>query len=190
MAKYNIAVKVGHTKTAKGAYSPIIGESEYDYNLDVANFLASLSNDQVKIDVYTFDEKISSYTKRQKAVSDVLNKKNYDLVIELHYNAAESNTARGAYSLYYYKSVKGKEAALIIGNSIFDEFRIERDGDVGLNSDKQNGYQAVVTPKAVAILIEPFFGSNPVESQHFKGTSGKKRLASAIFKGVLKYLKI
>ena len=191
--QYKVAIKVGHTKKAKGAYSPTLGESEYDYNLAVAQKLVELGNcGKIKYEMFIFDANISSYTKRQELVAKEINsdEEGFDLVIELHYNSAESHTARGVLVLYYYKSSKGKEAAKVIGDSIFNVFQTERDPDVGLSSDKQNGYQAVVTPKPVAILLEPFFGSNPQESALFKGDEGKTKYALSIHMGVMNYFKI
>ena len=191
MKQYKVAVKVGHTSYAKGAYSLTIGESEYDYNLAVAKKLVELGDcKNIKYEMFTFDPKVSSYTKRQQLVAKKINEDDFDLVIELHYNSAESHTARGVLVLYYYKSSKGREAAKVIGDSIFNVFQTERDPDVGLSSDKQNGYQAVVTPKPVAILLEPFFGSNPQESALFKGDEGKTKYALSIHMGVMNYFKI
>ena len=190
--QYKVAIKVGHTKKAKGAYSPTLGESEYDYNLAVAKKLVELGNcGTIKYEMFIFDANISSYTKRQQLVAKEINsdEEGFDLVIELHYNMAESHTARGCYSLYYNNSVKGKLAAEIIGNEVSKIMGTERRKDVGLTNDTQNGYQAVVTPKPVAILIEPLFGSNPQESLLYKGDEGKTKYAMALQMGVISYFK-
>lgn len=184
---YKVAIKVGHHEGAKGAYSHKLESSEWDYNLKVAKELVALSDDKVEFQLFTFDKSIGSYTKRQKAVADILNKKDFDLVIELHFDSAESQTAKGTTVLYYHKSEKGKQAAKIIGDQIYEDFKSHRRTDIELVNDKQNGYQAVVTPKAVAILLEPFFGSNPLDSVLFKGKDNIIKYAKSIKSGVLKY---
>lgn len=190
MAKKKVAIKIGHTDKAKGAYSPTISLSEFDFNSKVAEELQKLCGCDIQYDVFTFDPNVSSYTQRQKKVADKLNEDNYDLVVELHFDSAESHTAKGTTVLYYHKSANGKEAAKVVGDAIYNEFKVNRRSDIALSSDTQNGYQAVVTPKAVAILVEPFFGSNPEEAILFDKVAGRQRYAKALDKGIKQYLKI
>jgi N-acetylmuramoyl-L-alanine amidase len=184
---YRVGVKIGHTENAKGAYSPKLEMSEWDYNLKVGKELIALNDEQIQFEVFTFDKSIGSYTKRQKALADIMNKKKFDAVIELHFNSAESQKAKGICSLYFHTSKKGKELARIVGDQLFKDFGTERDPDMPMSSPTQNGYEAVAQPIPVAILIEPFFGSNPLEAVLFKGKDGMIKYAKSIKAGLLKY---
>lgn len=161
-----VAVIVGHTIGAdKGAYSTYLKKSEQPYNLEVANALKACAPD--KYDVFT--HKLQSYYDRQKFMADVLNKGKYDLVIELHFNAA-SPAANGTECLYYFGSAKGKKAAQTIAQGLAYAFDTSLRGDKGgraLANKADRGYWFVYLPKAPAVIIEPFFGSNP-EADKFK----------------------
>lgn len=159
MKVLKVAIVVGHTVGAdKGAFSPFLNKSEQPYNTELANALHALAPGMY--DVYT--HKLQSYYDRQKFMADVLNKKAYDLVIELHFNAA-SPAANGTECLYYFASVKGKKAAQTIAAGIAYCFDTTLRGDKGaraLTNKNDRGYWALYLPKAPAIIYEPFFGSN------------------------------
>lgn len=164
-----VAVIVGHTIGAdKGAYSAYLKKSEQPYNTEVANALKACAPNMY--DVYT--HKLQSYYERQKFIAGVLNKQNYDLVIELHFNAA-SPAANGTECLYYFSSTKGKKAAQTIAAGLAYTFDTTVRGDKGaraLSNKDDRGYWFVYLPKAPAIIVEPFFGSNP-EALKFADTS-------------------
>lgn len=161
MNKIKVAVVVGHTSTGdKGAYSQYIGLSEYDYNLRVAKQLESLSNDSVEYHVYTHT--IQGYASRQATLADKLNPLKYDYVFELHFNASTPQ-ANGTECLYYFNSSKGKLASQIISKQITQDFNTTLRGVEGakaLVNSNDRGFGFVYKQKAVAVIIEPFFGSN------------------------------
>lgn len=180
-----VAIVIGHTSNGdKGAYSETLKLSEYDYNLKVANHMKEL-NPSV-YDVYTHT--IQEYYNRQKAMADKLNAKAYDLVIELHYNAA-SPVANGTETLYYFNSAKGKAYAESISQEIVKEFGTSIRGVNGakaLVNKNDRGYYAVYLPKATALIVEPFFGSNPSESAKF---ADYKKYACVLNNTITKILK-
>lgn len=173
MKKY--AIIVGHTNGGdKGAHSTHLGKSEQPYNLEVANALKAL--DPNKYDVYTHD--LQTYYTRQKALAAKLNAKNYEAVIELHFNAAQPST-NGTESLHYFASKKGKQLAQELSAAVVKEYGTTLRGDKGtraLVNKEDRGYWFVYLPKATAVIFEPFFGSN-AEALKF---ADPKRLACVI----------
>lgn len=182
MALKKIALIIGHTKNKdKGAYSETLKQTEFDYNLQVAEALKSIKPEMFDIHIH----EIQDYYQRQKGMAYKLNQKSYDLVIEMHFNAA-SPTAHGTETLYYFNSIKGKKYAEIMSKQISDDFSTKLRGVNGakaLVNKNDRGYWFVYLPKAPAIMLEPFFGSNSEESEKFKDVT---KYACTIYNAITK----
>jgi len=150
-----VAIVIGHDWTSKGAYSSYIGQSEYTYNLEVANM--------VGCDVFTHKP---NYSYRQKMKSTYNKLSHYDLTIELHFNAA-NQYANGAEALYFHKNEKGRIAAMKYATMVSDHYGTINRGDKPLSNSNQRGFWAVASGIPTAILVEPFFGSHS-EANKFK----------------------
>lgn len=176
----DVAIVVGHTKQSKGACSPFGIPCEWDFNNKVCSYLSNVA------DIYCYNSYAKGYTGMVKENAALLNKKNYKLVIELHYNAA-SPLANGCEVLYYFASVKGKEYAVEASKMISEEFKVTNRGAKPLVKSSDRGFAAVYYPKAPAIIFEPFFGSNKEDSSKFIGK--EKEYAVFIEKFINKILK-
>lgn len=150
-----IAVVIGHNKKNKGAYSRYFKMREFDFFSKVVNYLNN-------VDVYTYDSTIRSYTKRIRTLATELNYKNYDLVIELHFNSFIDEAANGCETLYFFKSKNGKYYANLFSETLNDYtgIKLRNGGLKALANKRDRGFASVYYPAAPAILIEPFFGSN------------------------------
>lgn len=175
-----VAIYVGHTpKGDKGAYSKHLGLSEYDYNIKVANELKAINVNLYDIFTHT----IQNYYDRQVHMAKTT--KPYDVVIELHFNAA-GETANGTESLYFYSSKKGKELSRILSKNVSEKFGTKIRGVEGtkaLVNKNDRGYWFVKLSTPVAVIFEPFFGSNE-ESLKF---SNPRDLAEVIDKSIVEY---
>lgn len=172
----NIAIVIGHTQRSKGACSTNNIPCEWDYNNKVANFLKDIA------DIYTYDAYSLGYTTMVKKNAEKLNKLNYKLVIELHYNAA-SPDANGCETLYYFKNKQGKylaEQSSMLINSVFG---VKNRGAKALINEKDRGFAAVFYPNATTILLEPFFGSNKSDSYKFRN---KEKEYSEVIRKIIK----
>lgn len=173
-----IAIVVGHTvKADKGAFSTYLLRSEQPYNLEVANQLKTLAPDLY--DVYTHS--VQDYYKRQKALAAKLNGRKYDLVVELHFNAAASPLANGTECLHWFASKKGKEYAKTISKAIAGNYGTTIrgiDGATPIVHEQGRGYWFTYLPKAPAVIVEPFFGSH-AEALLFQDT---RRYANTLHK--------
>ena len=92
MSKKRIAFVLGHTLFKKGAYSKILGLSEFDFWWQYKEELEELG------DVYRHNPLIPSYKVRQRIMAKKT--KDYDLVFELHFNMFNGN-AKGAEACCY-----------------------------------------------------------------------------------------
>ncbi len=161
-----VAVIIGHRSARKGAFSPFLNESEYDYMKKVAYQLTDVA------DIY--ERPNSSWlTRRQKIKSMIskINAKNYDLVISLHFNAFKDKRAHGATALYYITNKRTKQLATKMVTMISSEFAIKKRNLIVIKSLKQRGGQFIISTKADSILLEPFFGTNKEALSFYKRES-------------------
>jgi N-acetylmuramoyl-L-alanine amidase len=167
-----IAFVVGHHKKDKGAYSPHLKVSEWDFYNNVADCMEST------IKVFQHDPTIKGYTDRIKATAEKINQGGFDLVIEGHFNAATPQ-ANGVETLYYFNSVKGRQYAQWFSELVndFTDIKLRNNGLKALVNEKDRGFASVYYPKPPTILIEPFFGSNKEDCDKIKGV---ENLASII----------
>ena len=150
---------LGTTKNQRVPFRLIYLQTNLTFILDVIKHLEYKTG---KLNLFYHNSDVSSYTERIKETASKLNKFNFDLVIELHFNAATPQ-ANGCETLYYFNSKKGKEFAHIFTDTVCGITGIKsRNGGVkGVVPIKEDrGYASVYYPKAPTILIEPFFGTN------------------------------
>jgi len=149
-----IAFVIGHHERAKGAVSPHLKVSEWDFYKEVLTYIQEAN-------VFLHDHNISGYTSRIKNTASKLNKVDFDLVVELHFNAATPQ-ANGCETLYYFNSTKGKYYAKIFSDIVHNwtGIKLRNNGLKALVNKNDRGFASVYYPKAPTILIEPFFGTN------------------------------
>jgi N-acetylmuramoyl-L-alanine amidase len=150
-----VAFVVGHHKYSKGAKSPYL-DSEWDLMSKVANGL--------DYDVFWHNPNIGGYTGRQKAMAKMT--ADYDVVFELHYNAAHP-VANGCEAVHWFANSEGKYISSRFCDLVNREFGITKRGAKPLHSKNQRGYGFLYHTKGTAIILEPFFGSNLSDTQRF-----------------------
>lgn len=147
------AIVVGHTQFRPGACSPYSLPCEWEYNRQIAKELECIA------DVYFYDSYNFGYKEMCKRNANRMNKKDYKLIIELHYNAA-SPSANGAEALYYFRNQKAKKLCEKFSRLMTKNFGIKNRGAKALVNKYDRGFWAVYFPYAPTILLEPFFGTN------------------------------
>lgn len=172
-----VAFVIGHHKKSKGALSKHFGLREYDFYKEVLSFLNEPS-------VFYHDENISGYTTRIKNTASKINKVNFDLVIELHFNSAVHHSANGCETLYYYRSDKSRDYAKQFSKIVASETGIKsRNGGLkALTNRGDRGFASVYYTKAPTILIEPFFGSNDNDCKRIESTKNMARIINKFLK--------
>jgi N-acetylmuramoyl-L-alanine amidase len=156
-----IALTVGHSILKNGNITSADGTkfggvNEYKYNKELAPYIVKyLKELDHTVDLIICQEKQFTLSTQEKAYKlNLVNYGTYDLVVELHLNAASVNTAKGTEVLY--KSDAGKVYAERVQKKLITLFE-----DRGIKY-RDNLYMLTKT-KPVAIMLETFFCTNPEE---------------------------
>lgn len=174
-----ILLTVGHSKLKNGCITSADGKkfgggNEYTYCKSLAKYVEKyIEKNGHEVDLVVCPEgKFTKYTEEKTYKLAIEHATCYDLVIELHLNAA-SQTAAGCEVLY--KSIKGKKYADKIQKQLSKVFKdrgtVKRDDLYMLNQTK-----------APAIILEPFFCTNPKEWGY--AIEHKVKIAKLIAKGI------
>lgn len=173
------AVVIGHNSRSKGAYSSVLGQSEYDYYSDIAQIMQTLDN---KLDIYV-RKPAENYVSEMSKVIRSINLHHYDFVIELHFNSASNSNAQGCEVLVHKNSVKGKKLANAFLDALTKEYDVKRRGLIYIEGSNQRGGYGISKTNCPYILIEPFFANN-VEAEQFKDKERFARFLVDFIKGV------
>lgn len=161
--KPTVALIVGHDATAKGAYSPTLAMSEYDYWKSVAGYVNTALNLPFN-PVAILRDKIG--ISGAYAQADRLKPA---LIVELHFNASTSKSAKGFEILYADGRIKALTAAkaMTAAWKTIHPTSTLRQAGTGLLpvSPSERGGFNVHASYCPSVLIEPFFGSNAAESK-------------------------
>ena len=167
--KFKVAILVGHNSSQQGAYSKDLEMTEWEYNKLVANYLKRKKI--VKHMMYILDNHIKVIENKMQEVLDVINKQNYDLVVELHFNSHTTNTAEGSTGIHYKTNSKTKEYLNIFQDMLKRIWGIVKRPLIPItlsDINSVNGAYGILKSKADYVLLEPFFGSNEREARKFK----------------------
>lgn len=157
------AIVIGHRSKSQGAYSPTLEQTEYEFNKKVALLLQDIADVYERPDIPFVSEafRITEMTKQ-------INKQDYDLVISLHFNSFSNDKAHGVTALHYITSKFGKIIADEFCKMVSDDFCIKKRALIPVASKNERGGTLICNLKATAVLVEPFFGSNPHDAIQFK----------------------
>lgn len=156
------AIVVGHTKMKQGACSPYDLPCEWQFNKKIAENMRDIA------DIYYHDHYNFGYKSMIKRTAKRIDKNDYDLVIELHYNKAESSAANGVEALHYFKNNDTRYLSVWFANRYSHAFGVVNRGIKGLANKYDRGYWMVAIPRAPVMILEPFFGSNKNDVAKYK----------------------
>ena len=176
-----IALTVGHSILKNGNTTSADGKkyggcNEYKWCKSFSNRLAAAlkKNGHTVKKIICPEKKFTSSKQEKPYKLNQINSGNFDLVIELHLNAA-SPSAKGTEVLY--TSSAGKKYAKKVQkqlSAIFLDRGIKRRDDLYI----LNG------TKPPAILLETFFCTNKNDYKKAKGILNRQKLAKRIAKGI------
>lgn len=151
-----VAFVIGHTSgTGKekdqGEFSEFLKVTEWEFYNSYEFLLNDLG------DVFHHDTNITSYTKRQKEMAK--RTKDYDLVIELHFNSFHLSTANGCECWHNEKNETTKDLSRKFCKLMETELKLRNRGAKGM-AKGERGAGFIFAQKPNSILIEPFFGSS------------------------------
>ncbi|WP_336163868.1 N-acetylmuramoyl-L-alanine amidase [Fusobacterium polymorphum] len=192
------AIVIGHNPRGKGAYSKYLDLSEYEYWRNVCDGINKIDD---SIDIYSRKPE-QNYIQEMKPVVAEINKHNYELALELHFNAA-SPQANGCECLVYFKNEQATKYAELFmkklkveyGSNIRKEWNklkekkidknskeviiektVETEGIILITDSKTRGGYGICNTNCTYVLVEPFFGTNE-EANKFKDV---KKMANFI----------
>ena len=193
-----ILIDPGHGIDTPGKRSPDGLFREYLWNRQVADLilerLVSAGIDASLVVTETNDVSLRNRVNRVNTICNRLGASNV-LLVSIHANAAGNGSAwMNAQGWSCYTS-RGKTKSDQVAECFYDAFeeefqdrKIRKDMSDG-DRDWEENFYVLQKSKCPAILLENFFYDNREECAWMLQEETKKRIASAAFKGIIKYIK-
>lgn len=176
-----IALTVGHSQLKNGSYTSADGRkyggcNEYKWNRAFSKQVASAlrKNGHKVTRIICPEKKFLSSVQERRYKLDIIEHGAYDLVMELHLNAA-SPSAKGTEVLY--KSAAGKKYAQTVQTQLSTVF-----ANRGIK--QRNDLYILNSTKPPTILLETFFCTNKSDYKKAKGLAKRTKLAKLVAKGI------
>lgn len=189
MPNKKLAVVIGHNSQSQGAVRPDTGETEYVFNSRIALWMEELARKMYPdMEIRTFRRQpMGSYRREINRVYDQTDAWGAHLTMELHFNSAASAAATGTETL-----TSGTPASMAAAVAVNDEV-VAALGlrDRGVKTRREGrGSQSLISGRAPAILVEPFFGSSNKGQQATDEEHEERALALAYVKGAAQALQV
>ena len=143
------ALIIGHKKYSPGAKNAAHSLSEFEFNDELSRIIESKVRNSMVQRVYRRTYKDLPYD---------INELNPDFIISLHCNAFDGKVS-GTETLYYHKSIKGRQFAEIVQRLILTCLALKDRGIKACTVEEKGGYLLKYT-KAPCVIAEPFFIDN------------------------------
>jgi len=170
-----IGIIIGHTRQNKGAFSPTLKQSEYDWNGDLADKMKAYAEHKkhtLLIERRDIGGITGAYARAMKQKPDCL--------IELHFNAADGK-ASGTETLYADQADKKGINEIILAKMVNDEMVSAlglKDRGLKKRQPGDRGYGNIMQTKEIpSILIESGFGDNPKDAASMQKNKGALAIA-------------
>ena len=193
-----ILIDPGHGIDTPGKRSPDGLFREYLWNRQVADLilegLVSAGIDASLVVTETNDVSLRNRVNRVNTICNRLGASNV-LLVSIHANAAGNGSAwMNAKGWSCYTS-KGKTKSDQVAECLYDAFeeefqdrKIRKDMSDG-DRDWEENFYVLQKSKCPAVLLENFFYDNREECAWMLQEETKRRIASAVVKGIIKYIK-
>lgn len=154
-----LAIVVGHNSQSQGAVRQDTGETEFSWNSRLAKMIEDLAPNYAGLTVKTFFRTPGlGYSREIKDVYRRTDEWGADVTNELHFNSHHKASATGTETLS-----SGSRMSLKYCEALQDEMLAALDlRDRGKKIVRTGrGSASLISGRAPAALIEPFFGSSP-----------------------------
>lgn len=185
-----VALCVGHSRKIRGRVDggavSVDGVSEFDFNSELAGLIQEKLM-RAGINSAIFDAYHGSgYTAAMTDLAAQVKKYGADIVVELHFNSSDDPKSNGYEYLHWHNSKNGTRLATIFLSEHGRYFPKSRArGLVNISSEKQRGGGFLKRTHCPAVVLEPFFGSNRKEWDHY--SENMDRLADMYVSAITKY---
>lgn len=175
---FKLAIVVGHNEASQGAIRQDTGQTEWSWNLGLARHIEACAKEYPGLEVKTFLRKpVGSYTREIRDVYRRTDAWGADATCELHFNSHHNPNATGTETL-----TSGSKASVRFAecaqDRMLEALGLRDRGEKVVRTGR--GSHSLISGRAPAILIEPFFGSSPTGLQATDEDSEKQALARAI----------
>lgn len=189
MPNKKLAVVIGHNAQSQGAVRSDTGESEYMFNSRIALLMEEIARQKYPgLEIAIFRRQpMGSYKREIDRVYAQTDAWGAHLTMELHFNSAADKSATGAETL-----TSGTPASMAAAVAVNDEV-VATLGlrDRGVKTRREGrGSQSLISGRAPAILVEPFFGSSPKGQAATDEPHEERALAYAYIRGAAKALQV
>lgn len=190
MGQTTIVLDAGHGGIDPGSVGRKTHITEREINLCIVNELKTLleaskfnvvltrKDENGLYKVYTKDYKIEDMTKRREIITDA----KPALVISVHTNSFTSTARRGAQVFYDDKSPEGKRFAECV------QEQFATDLEESKKTASFGDFFMLKCTTAPSILCECGYLSNEQDERLLANSEYQKKIAYAIYKGIIKYL--
>ena len=181
-----VVLDAGHGGTDSGKVG-INGVKEKDINLTITNSVKKIlekENIQVIMTRETDEQLAQSKVEDLKYRVSLMNEKKPSLAVSFHQNSYHEENVFGAQVFYYKTSTEGEKAAAVIQEAL-QEVNPENTKKIKANDT----YYLLKKTEVPTVIVECGFLSNYAEAEKVVSEDYQKKLAEAVTKGILQYLK-
>lgn len=174
-----VALEIGHSTRDGGAVRVTDGVQEYQWNKDLAHRIYDLDPPMFEI----FHRRPDlGYTSAIRDLYDRIDRWGCDLSISLHFNSFHKSSA--SYTSTLSSGSRGSLRAAHAVQSAMVGVMGLHDAGVKIRNRRTRGrgWEILAFGRAPAILIEPYFGSNPSDCR--RADECKQALAEVIYQAV------
>lgn len=188
-----IALDAGHGGPDGGAESADGGIIEKDINLAICMYLRDYLQQAGAVVVMTREDDTDLAKQSTKGFSrrktedlltrvEMIQKNKADMLVSVHLNSISSAKWSGAQTFYQSKNQEGRSLATFIQEELRNSLQ---------NTDRQplprDSFYLLKVLKIPSSLVEVGFLSNPEEARMMANATYQKKLAEAIYRGILRY---
>ena len=181
-----VVLDAGHGGTDSGKVG-INGVKEKDINLTITNSVKKIlekENIQVIMTRETDEQLAQSKVEDLKYRVSLMNEKKPSLAVSIHQNSYHEENVFGAQVFYYKTSTEGEKAAAVIQEAL-QEVNPENTKKIKANDT----YYLLKKTEVPTVIVECGFLSNYAEAEKLVSEDYQKKVAEAVTKGILQYLK-
>lgn len=184
IASKNIVIDAGHGDWDPGKVAKD-GTLEKDINLQISKYLQGYLEQSGGFVLTTrIDDTALSNKKREdlKERKNIANNEEVDLLVSIHQNSFPKENVKGAQVFYYEGSEESKKLAECVQNRLK-----EIDSTNNRVAKENKDYYLLKQTTMPAIIVECGFLSNTEENNNLKNEEYQKKIAWAIYLGILDY---
>lgn len=184
--RVQIVVDSGHGGGDPGKVG-INGALEKDVNLKISKKVEKLlEKNNIQVIMTRKNEKglADSKVEDMKTRVSIINEAKPVLAVSIHQNSYEQESIHGAQVFYYSHSKEGEKAA-----KMMQEALLEIDSDNKRQAKANDTYYMLKRTEVPVIIVECGFLSNQKEAEKLETEEYQEKIAEAVCKGVLAYIK-